>query len=805
MERRLYFTGQSFFEEKDEAQALYILYDGEVVLEVADRVVATTEVPCVDTRFVVNEDGQPVTSPSHPRRMSNASMTSSAFFDTESNGADESLPEASVFGEEAFFGLSTSYTYSVKVRKMSDVRILHKSTLDKVLERYPADKELIDSLAQRKDVFPTVDPTEFEFSSLIPHCEEFSAFLQNHIQERMLAVGQELEFDSLHRNVHKPLLQPVGNISCCRINAGKIKAIPPGDEPSRSSSECRSPRSKLLRSEDSNVKILGPGDKIEGSQLWAGFRFVAVEVSYVSILHRGVVSRALEDIPAIREQLIPVLVQQQHQQSQKQANVRTHRQERVAKILRERSIFANTSQEFLSEILQFGAIRVFMPGDRIIEQGADGTSMFILSVGTANVVKEQMEEVDGFIVRTLTNIGCLTYGGVFGELVMLGVQSKRSASIVAGSICCTWEVEHHKILSILDRHPIERANFLKLVEEHLDKLAAPRIIYHQLFSCFSQQFRTLIGVNCERKLYFPDETIVREGTPGDRMYIMNLGSAIVEVAGQHVMQIRGGSHFGFQMVSSASDKERYSTTVSAETMCQVLVVSRSTYQHALHKYPEMQENAKQLEAQERARAKKQLNGFLQLVQRRRGLRCIIEALKDGALTKDPAQVNNSNRPLLEAMFNSWRIQMMRTVFIRREEEALRIHNAKEIDQWVTKRKERMEQVKPRLELEKLVKRNQHSRGPLKLMKIPKHQLQHDQSQVSHFSSTANLDGPSPYNSPSVIWRRMPLTARQSRRLPPLDSSWSEFMTSQEEPLSARAFHVPGPRPADNVSPQVRPY
>ena len=30
-----------------------------------------------------------------------------------------------------------------------------------------------------------------------------------------------------------------------------------------------------------------------------------------------------------------------------------------------------------------------LPGDRIIEQGTDGTSMFILWVGTANVVKEE--------------------------------------------------------------------------------------------------------------------------------------------------------------------------------------------------------------------------------------------------------------------------------------------------------------------------------------------------------------------------------------------------------------------------------
>ncbi|CAE7480605.1 HCN1, partial [Symbiodinium pilosum] len=82
---------------------------------------------------------------------------------------------------------------------------------------------------------------------------------------------------------------------------------------------------------------------------------------------------------------------------------------------------------------------VFMPGDRIIQQGAEGNSMFILSVGSAEVVKESLEEFAGLLVRNLHFIGGLTYGSVFGELVMLGVQSKRTASIIASSTCCTWE------------------------------------------------------------------------------------------------------------------------------------------------------------------------------------------------------------------------------------------------------------------------------------------------------------------------------------------------------------------------------
>ncbi|CAE8675851.1 unnamed protein product, partial [Polarella glacialis] len=283
-------------------------------------------------------------------------------------------------------------------------------------------------------------------------------------------------------------------------------------------------------------------------------------------------------------------------------------------------------------------------------------------------------------------------------------------------------VEHHVILNILNRHPVERANFLKLVEEHVDKLAAPRIIYHQLLSGFSQQFRTLIGVNCERKLYFPGEVIVRETMTGDKMYIVNLGSAMVEVAGQDVMQIRGGSYFGYNMITSTAQKlhEKYTETVLAETMCQVLIVSRATYQHALIKYPDMQSVAKVLEAEDRIRSKKQQQSFQQLVRRRRGLRCIIEALHNGALSAGSSnKVNAANRPMLDAFFQGWRNQTLRTAVVKREEEELRVSNAFKIDHWLERRKEQMANVTEQRELRRKLD-SRGSRGNLRKVKMPKH-------------------------------------------------------------------------------------
>ncbi|CAK0864399.1 unnamed protein product [Prorocentrum cordatum] len=90
---------------------------------------------------------------------------------------------------------------------------------------------------------------------------------------------------------------------------------------------------------------------------------------------------------------------------------------KMSGVLRDRSIFAGASAQFLEEIVQVGTVRVYAPGDRIIQQGMEGTSMFVLRVGSANVVKESADGAEtGRLQRTLEHVGTLAHGAVFGEL-----------------------------------------------------------------------------------------------------------------------------------------------------------------------------------------------------------------------------------------------------------------------------------------------------------------------------------------------------------------------------------------------------
>lgn len=795
MERKMFFLGENLVSEHREEERLIVLDHGVVSVDIAGRSVRVDEVPAVHTKLSWTEDCSSLLRQLARGAEKEQSDDGPAMYGPDtfimlppkcfgSEDADD-LPDAVVFGEGSLLGISLMSLATVRATTVCETRVLYKQTLLRVLQKHPAEMAAFAPFLDIKhqEAFPPLLLRSSPLFAGTACSEDFFDFLQQHVEERIFGVGDCFSLDHFRKNVHAPESSDTFALgSICRLNKGRVRihaAQPSGAKVSRRSFD---------------VEDLGEGSYIMGKQLWTD-RAQALEVCYVSILHGGAIARALEELPDDRAFFVPSLEAPRAAEAAQAAELQQQETERrgghVANVLRERSIFSKTSPEFLGDIISHGSFHVFMPGDRIIEQGTDGNSMFILWVGTAHVVKEQVEVVGKHHVRTLTNVGALAHGSVFGELVMLGVQARRTASVIAASVCCTWEVGQQQILQILDRYPTERLNFLKLVEEHLDKLAATRIIYHQLLDGFHQQFRTLLGVNCQRKLYFPGETIVHGGALGDKLYIINLGRGTVQLNDQHVMQAKGGSQFGFNNVCQHGERERYPYTVKSETMCQVLMVTRSTFQHALHKYPEMRDTAKALEAEEKNRVNSQRLGFLQAVQKRRGLRSIIEALKGSALAQ---KVESMPCWSLESTFQAWQGIFLKSREARRAEDELRLSNARRTDEWLAKRGERMAKAGPKLELLRLVARNLRRRGPLKLGKLSPEELVlagvATRSTSSQSWEARKED--SPYMSPYPKWKKWPSTPRDaSMRLPPLPGDFPPPPHSAQPSIRPERQAAPG--------------
>eukprot|EP00927_Polykrikos_kofoidii_P050818 TRINITY_DN44693_c0_g1_i1.p1 TRINITY_DN44693_c0_g1~~TRINITY_DN44693_c0_g1_i1.p1 ORF type:complete len:1124 (+),score=122.98 TRINITY_DN44693_c0_g1_i1:103-3474(+) len=761
MDRRLYFPGQELFHEHDEHNAFFVIDFGAVSVKIAGRVVREIQATRVQTKIDYGKDYDTSTikrvlflrchptpnlrqeEPGSLESVGTAAATSRADAHTttaEKQEQESGFDEDVLCGEEEILGLSRRRSYGAVACQLTSARFLFRKTFLRLLESFPHEREVLEDYlvdvpqqdrccangvvhAQGCDTGDDIDQdavaaSSWKLSSPSPETVAewfigrglFSAndgspdlfkFLASHLETRMLIPGQRLVFDEFRSFVASAPLAKVVDSSMFRIHWGRIQ--------SHAVVDASDPQPSTMASFEEH----GPGAVVSGNCPCR-----ALEVSLVSVLHSGVLARGLETLEEGQRNLVLLTLLPRSPCSWK-GDARTD----VKVILRDRSIFSTASSSFLDAIVGVGKDRVFVPGDRIVQQGAEGVSMFVLTSGFANVVTEESPGCDS---RTLHFVSVLPPGSVFGELVMLGVQSRRSTSIIASTTCLVWEVELDAVLTLLKHHPPDRANLLKLVDEQLVKLVVPGILCHQLFSGFPHQFRAMLAGTCERKSYFPKEVVFREGSIGERLYILNFGEASVELHHQPVMIVCSGSYFGFAMIAAESDdvcRERftYPVTIVTQTICQVLIVPREAYQAALHKFPETREVGWSLKVQESSRVERQRACFLRMLSRRRGLKNLVTALwrssadsisSEGAHKDELAYLTQS----LQLTFHGWRNFVARHQEVLQKEGQLLESSERRIDEWLEKRREKMAQVKPRLDVKCLVDHNLSHRGPLKLAK-----------------------------------------------------------------------------------------
>jgi small-conductance mechanosensitive channel len=113
-------------------------------------------------------------------------------------------------------------------------------------------------------------------------------------------------------------------------------------------------------------------------------------------------------------------------------------------ILRQQPLFKTFTDPQLDALLPRGLAENFGRGEKIIEQGANGDSMFILVKGEANVVVNR-NGLD-------THVGSLRSGDCFGEMSLL-TGERRSASVVANTDCEVVEIGKPILANSLKENP----------------------------------------------------------------------------------------------------------------------------------------------------------------------------------------------------------------------------------------------------------------------------------------------------------------------------------------------------------------
>jgi CRP-like cAMP-binding protein len=131
--------------------------------------------------------------------------------------------------------------------------------------------------------------------------------------------------------------------------------------------------------------------------------------------------------------------------------------EEMRALIRKKPFFRCLTDEQVDQIVGAARFSLFGRGERIVEQGAEGSSMFVLVTGEAAVfVGQEIHDAEP------TRVAALQAGDYFGEMSLL-TGEKRSATVVATADCEILEIAKGQLAQILQ----ENAELLNSLSEML--------------------------------------------------------------------------------------------------------------------------------------------------------------------------------------------------------------------------------------------------------------------------------------------------------------------------------------------------
>lgn len=665
--RRVCFPTERLVEEQAISDELFIVVRGRVSIEIAGR--AVREQAC---------------GPQGDERPG------------EGKASDLKVTPSGCFGELQLLGVQRTHSATVIAQTVCHVRVLRRSALLRALDvnpDAPAVQELRALMSQGGN--PGSEHPEFSINATVDKLKEAAIF-------RNAGCSTEfLEFLSAHLEVRLHL----SGSTLCEEGCADDRGM---------SLLCRG--TAMVIKEGQEVALLTAGS-VFGELLAFGFAVqrtcsvVAAETCYVQVLHQSVVVRALELFADQRQVLDRVEGRTGNGSesstplgSNDEGNQR-RRRDALIEALKHSSFFADLNPGFVEELANVSTDRLYLPGDNIIRAGDRGDSMFIMISGSAAVFASDPTSItkdkEGFADTMVpdassslrmpsvvkSRVGTLNPGSISGELAMLGVLSVRTATIEADTICTMWEITQEKGLAIIERYPDAQQRCRQVIVEHLERTVPSRVISLPVLRVFDRKFRTLLCLYCERRAYFPGHAIAREGQQGDRLFVVNLGLALLEKKGISIKTYTAGSHFGTTVMLGIH--KVYCGTLVALHTTHLLVFPRAAYLNALQHYPSAQAE-KQLRRDELA-SEAELREAMQRIASRKMM------WKRHQTSTDVQTATLTDAEMLAKIFESWRTIVREARQRRRQKEHEMAQYHLGTQQWRSRREEALVRAQARLE------------------------------------------------------------------------------------------------------------
>ncbi len=242
-------------------------------------------------------------------------------------------------------------------------------------------------------------------------------------------------------------------------------------------------------------------------------------------------------------------------------------------------LFSDLSREAFVALTRAVALRRVGEGEVVLEEGAGGTSFFVVASGRLAVSKRD-ERGEAVVLAQLGE------GDFFGEMALLS-GAPRAATVVAEEPCELLELGAEALRAVAGRHPHVAESLRRFYRQ---RLLANAMAVSPIFRPFARGERKLVMERFRARPVAAGETIVREGEPSDGLYVVLEGALDVlkrrDGAPVAVARLREGDLFGEM---SCLRKAPASATVVVRRGGTLLRLPRTAFDELVVSYPQILE------------------------------------------------------------------------------------------------------------------------------------------------------------------------------------------------------------------------
>lgn len=247
-------------------------------------------------------------------------------------------------------------------------------------------------------------------------------------------------------------------------------------------------------------------------------------------------------------------------------------------------LFSDLAPEELHAVLRQVRMRRFQPGEVVVRQADEGTSVFVVSDGEVEV---RVERGDGGDVQVAT----LGEGDFFGEFGMFA-DGRRHATVAARTEVELLEIRHSDLLEIAVRHPRMRR---VLAEFYRTRALDSALAASRLFGGFGADERKEVAGMVAEERHMAGSTVLQEGDDGAGLYLVKQGRLRVQSRGLAddplpLAELGPGDFFGEISLLSGSP---ITADVVADGPVELLKLSRREVLALCERHPELRQALEQ--------------------------------------------------------------------------------------------------------------------------------------------------------------------------------------------------------------------